>query len=283
MLLGRCQRNRTFLFQTYSWYLQWDKWTGRRTLVVKVHIRPDGVEGVPYPGTTLSHHPDGKDQKRRENAAESLPMQDDRLHETALSPKGSSIRSWATLLAMCPPFSSEIAPMTAYIVCARIKSSPDPARLSGCADIVSKESTSESRMRTYISGLPSNHLLHIVFMRELGHLPPVGQKALFLRRKILQSIQRGVRKWHTAILVLLGPGTRGLVLHEGKGSLQLHDAFSLSSCQQCTTGKARHHIPKKASRSLNPRRPWSKLLCVTANHFTSSERNLSPPLPSIRM
>ena len=41
-------------------------------------------------------------------------------------------------------------------------------------------------------------------------------------------------------------------------------------------------IPKYASLSLKPRLPWSKLLCVTASHLTSSSSNLSPPGPSIR-
>lgn len=41
--------------------------------------------------------------------------------------------------------------------------------------------------------------------------------------------------------------------------------------------------PKNANRSLNPRLPWSKLLCVTTNHLTSSVSILSPSLPSILM
>lgn len=70
---------------------------------------------------------------------------------------------------------------------------------------------------TYISGLPSNHLLHIVFLRKLGYLPPVGQETLLLRGQVLQSVQRGVGKWHTAKFIRLGTGPRDLgILHEGK-------------------------------------------------------------------
>jgi hypothetical protein len=38
-------------------------------------------------------------------------------------------------------------------------------------------------------------------------------------------------------------------------------------------------LPKNASRSLKPLRPWSKLLCVIASHLVSSERMRSPPMP----
>ena len=40
--------------------------------------------------------------------------------------------------------------------------------------------------------------------------------------------------------------------------------------------------PKNASRSLFPRRPWSKLLWVMASHLTSSVSMVSPLGPSSR-
>lgn len=39
------------------------------------------------------------------------------------------------------------------------------------------------------------------------------------------------------------------------------------------------NIPRNARRSLNPLRPWSKLLCVTANHLSSSGSIRSPSGP----
>jgi hypothetical protein len=35
------------------------------------------------------------------------------------------------LLAMCPPFSNETAPITAYMVCAKTSSRPEDLRSSG--------------------------------------------------------------------------------------------------------------------------------------------------------
>lgn len=59
------------------------------------------------------------------------PRQVRLVYETVLRPSGSSIRSWATLLAMCPPFSNETAPITAYMVCASTSSRPEALRSSG--------------------------------------------------------------------------------------------------------------------------------------------------------
>src|SRR5690242_14597426 len=50
----------------------------------------------------------------------------------------------------------------------------------------------------------------------------------------------------------------------------------------CCEAALQHYIPRYASLSLNPRLPWSKLLCVTASHSTSSSSTLSPPGPSSR-
>lgn len=52
-----------------------------------------------------------------------------------LNPNGANIRSRATSFATCPPFSSDTAPTTAYIVCARTSSKPELARFWGCTHI----------------------------------------------------------------------------------------------------------------------------------------------------
>lgn len=43
------------------------------------------------------------------------------------------------------------------------------------------------------------------------------------------------------------------------------------------------NAPSNANRSLNPLLPWSKLLCVTASHLSSSGSILLPPGPSKRL
>lgn len=45
----------------------------------------------------------------------------------------------------------------------------------------------------------------------------------------------------------------------------------------------RANAPSNANRSLNPLLPWSKLLCVTASHLSSSGSILLPPGPSKRL
>lgn len=58
---------------------------------------------------------------------------------------------------------------------------------------------------------------------------------------------------------------------------------SASPTHSCIRYVPPFHVPRNANRSLNPLRPWSKLLCVTASHFTSSVSIWSPPDPSILM
>lgn len=157
--------------------------------------------------------------KRREYAAVMS-------YETDLIPKGSSIRSCASLLATSPPFSNETAPMTAYMVCARTSSSPDAMRLSGYYRLA----TEQYRNRTisaYLPGFPSDHCLHVVLARQLGHLCPVGQEALGASGEMAQAFQGRVGERNAAKLVCLWCAVRGSsALRESERSLQLHDAFS---------------------------------------------------------
>lgn len=133
---------------------------------------------------------------------------------------------------MCPPFSNETAPTTAYMVCARTNSRPEAWRLSGYKKVRLAQDQSLGARQSNLSGRPAKHLLHVVFLRKLSQLCPVCQEALGAGRKVLQSIQRRVSKWHATMLVLLHGGGRGRgVLHESERSLQLHDPFSWSSCK----------------------------------------------------
>jgi hypothetical protein len=69
---------------------------------------------------------------------------------------------------------------------------------------------------------------------------------------------------------------RALAMSGARLSFVLHIVNPVLPSQICS------YIPKYASLSLKPRLPWSKLLCVTASHLTSSSSTLSPPGPSIR-
>lgn len=116
--------------------------------------------------------------------------------------------------------------MTAYIVCARTSSSPDEMRLSGYYRLATEKDRNRPIL-AYLPGFPSDHLLHVVLARQLGHLCSVGQEALGAGGEVAQAFQGRVREWNAAKRVCLCCVVCGFgALRESERSLQLHDAFS---------------------------------------------------------
>ena len=112
-----------------------------------------------------------------------------------------------------------------------------------------------------VVGLVGGEVVEAPELGVLEGLAPVGEDVARGFGEVGGRGDDGLRGFHDAYLAAcLMLVTRSLILH-----------FQHASTKE--------NIPRKARRSLKPLRPWSKLLWVTASHFSSSGSRRSPSRP----